>query len=658
MRRSIAFFCLCLLFSTLPLCAPAQENGERILYMHSDIRVQPDSLLQVTETFRVQVENIEIKHGIYRDFPTHYQDKLGNHVNIGFKVLDVQRDGATEPYHLAQIGNGVRIYIGDRNTYVSPGIHSYVLRYQANREIGFFKDYDELYWNVTGSGWVFPIDHAGAIVTLPAGVPAGKIHVEGYTGPQGATGQNYQASVNQNGQAVFDTTTGLGPKEGLTIVVTFPKGYVTPLSAKEQTHLLLQDNAPLLIGIVGLAALLFYFITSWSLVGKDPAKGTIIPLFGPPPGLSPASLRYIWHMGYDDKALSAALINIAVKGYITILQTQNVLSSLLGSTFTIKRTGKALAGGTAPDALSSEEDRLLAILLPYGSDMIALTNTNYRTFQQAISDVKTDLKNHDENVYFVTNTAYFIPGLLLSLLVLAISFYRYVSTLVATGGDPAELVGLVFTGIPVLIFCTSSISLIKQIIHGSVLQRVVSVVGLVFIFIFCSVFVVVGTFIPIHPPYALIGLAGVVIGIDTLFYHLMKAPTASGRKVLDAIEGFRLYLTVAEEGRLNAMNPPERTPELFEQFLPYALALDAEQAWAQHFTDVLQRAAVDHHPYQPVWYMGNAWNSAQPAGFATALGSSFASAISSSSTAPGSSSGSGGGGSSGGGGGGGGGGGW
>jgi len=127
-------------------------------------------------------------------------------------------------------------------------------------------------------------------------------------------------------------------------------------------------------------------------------------------------------------------------------------------------------------------------------------------------------------------------------------------------------------------------------------------------------------------------------------------------KVIDAIEGFRLYLTVAEEDRLNAMNPPERTPELFERFLPYALALDAEHAWAQHFTDVLQRAQVGGQPYHPIWYASGGWDIAHPAGFADTMGNAFAGAISSSSSAPGSSGG--GGGSSGGGGGGGGGGGW
>ena len=150
-------------------------------------------------------------------------------------------------------------------------------------------------------------------------------------------------------------------------------------------------------------------------------------------------------------------------------------------------------------------------------------------------------------------------------------------------------------------------------------------------------------------------LVGIAI-LNAIFWHLLKAPTPQGRRVMDALEGFRLYLSVAERDRLNILNPPQRTPELFERYLPYALALDVENAWAAQFADVLAQASAQG--YTPVWYVGHGFASGDYSGFADNLGNGFSSAISSSATAPGSTSGSGGGGSSGGGGGGGGGGGW
>jgi uncharacterized membrane protein YgcG len=160
-------------------------------------------------------------------------------------------------------------------------------------------------------------------------------------------------------------------------------------------------------------------------------------------------------------------------------------------------------------------------------------------------------------------------------------------------------------------------------------------------------------------------LVGTAVGlciINVAFYYLLRAPTVSGRRVLDQLEGFRMYMTTAEEERLKILNPPEKTPELFERYLPYALALDCENEWNAKFTAVLAAAALAGAT-APAWYSGSNWNTGSMGGFTDSLGSSLAASAASASQAPGSSSSSGGGfsgggGSSGGGGGGGGGSGW
>ncbi len=142
-----------------------------------------------------------------------------------------------------------------------------------------------------------------------------------------------------------------------------------------------------------------------------------------------------------------------------------------------------------------------------------------------------------------------------------------------------------------------------------------------------------------------------------VFGKLLRAPTVAGQAAMDHIRGFKMYLEVAEGEELKRMKapPPPLTPQLFESYLPAALALGVEQRWAERFADVLNVQAPD---YAPAWYAGPGWNIRDIGSFSSNLGTSLSSAISSSSTAPGSSSGGDGGGSSGGGGGGGGGGGW
>jgi uncharacterized membrane protein len=131
-----------------------------------------------------------------------------------------------------------------------------------------------------------------------------------------------------------------------------------------------------------------------------------------------------------------------------------------------------------------------------------------------------------------------------------------------------------------------------------------------------------------------------------------------GRQLLDEMLGFKDYLEIAEKEELNLRNPPEKTPELFETYLPFALALGVDQQWSERFANLLASIRTpDGDGYQPSWYNGR-WNSSNLSKTTNSLSSGLNSAVSSSVTAPGSSSGGGGGGSSGGGGGGGGGGGW
>ena len=108
---------------------------------------------------------------------------------------------------------------------------------------------------------------------------------------------------------------------------------------------------------------------------------------------------------------------------------------------------------------------------------------------------------------------------------------------------------------------------------------------------------------------------------------------------MDKLLGFRMYLSVAEKERLNMLNPPERTPELFEMFLPYALALDVEQEWAEQFADVFACLTGEGKQHQPSWYSGSSWSSLGASHFASSMSSSFTSAISSSASPPGSGSG-------------------
>ena len=633
---------------------PAAE--ERIDDYQSEIVVNQNGSLNVTETIRVTAAGNEIKRGIYRDFPTRYPTEFfpgipnpfWNKV-VPFKILAVSRDGKAEPYHTKKQGNGVRVYIGQKNVRLKPGSYTYQIRYWTNFQLGYFDDHDELYWNVTGNGWIFPILKASATVRLPAEVPLGQVTTKSYTGPQGSKEDNARSSVDEKEKKIrFETTRPLGDKEGLTIIVSFPKGIVSKPSKADQSELHFVPNLPLWIATGGCLVLLAYYLMAWFLVGRDPPGRAIVPLFDPPENLSPACARYLWKMGYDRTCFTAAILNLASKGYLKIQEEDGV--------YTLSRTNS-----TPKEKASAGEITIYNKLLADG--WIELKQTHYKKIKSAIEALSTNLSSEFDGKLFYKHRLWLIPGWLLTILVLVGNWFS---------GDEEQAFAGAFLSVWLTIWTFVCYGLAKKAarawrsaisLRRSTTKAIGSYFSALVATLFCIPFFlgeIVGLgflifSISVWMAALLIGL----VGINWIFWRLIKQPTEKGRGVMDQIEGFRMYLGPVEGNVLEKMNPPEKTPQLFEKFLPYALALGVENTWAERFVDVLRAASTDpSSAYQPAWYVGSGWNSDNFGSFAGTLSSSLGSAISSSSTAPGSSSGSGGGGFSGGGGGGGGGGGW
>ncbi|MEO8065572.1 MAG: DUF2207 domain-containing protein [Candidatus Doudnabacteria bacterium] len=567
----------------LPLLALAQTQ-ERIVSFDSAIKISQDASMEVTETIHVISSGDQIQHGIYRDFPIAYSDRLGHRYMVGFHLLGVSKNGSPEPYHTQRAGNGIRIYIGSQDVSIPPGEYDYTISYKTDRQLGFFGDHDELYWNVTGNGWVFPIDKVTAKVTLPKPVPKEQITAALYTGAQGSTAQEGTAQITDGG-AEFSSTASLGSYEGLTIVVGWPKGIVTPPSKAENFRNAISSNLDYIIGILGFIIILGYFLFVWNKFGRDPKKNTIIAQYEPPQGFSPAFLRYIQRMGTDSRNFASAIIDLGVKGRLKITEEKGFLGK---TSYTLTKTAEKQAN-------LPQEEKLLE------DGFFALVNIFQLETENAtvISKVRQDFANH---LTLQAGKKYFSKNVL----ALALGIFLSIVT----------VVGVI------------SASVITRYSVGSALQML---------------------FLPV--------LVLAFLSLNIIFARLLRAYTEEGRRLTDEIEGFKLFLSVTEKDRLAFHNPPDKTPELFERMLPYALALGVEHEWAQQFADVFAKLEKQGVVYSPVWYYGSFAHFA-PDDFASSLGHSFTGVVASSSTPPGSSSGFSGGGFSGGGGGGGGGGGW
>ncbi|MCH8322917.1 MAG: DUF2207 domain-containing protein [Proteobacteria bacterium] len=620
-----------IVFAFFVLFASAAWAEEAILSYDSRIVVGADGALDVTETIRVRAEGRQIRRGIYRDFPTSYRLPNGVRMTTTFDVTSVSMDGRTVPWKPSSISNGTRIRIGDADVFLKPGDYTYTIRYKTERQLYFGEGFDELYFNVTGQGWDFPITSASATVLLPAGAVIQDTRA--FTGRQGAEGQAFTSEHLSEREVRFETTGRLGPGEGLTVVVTWPEGFVTRPTQAEKIIIFLKDNLSLIVAYIGLLMVIGYFYYAWVQVGKDPDEGPIYARYDPPRGISPGAMSYVTKRGYRSEAFTAAIVNMAVKGYLTIREKGR-------KKFILSKTGN-------PARLSEGEKAIARKLLGNVSEIETKTK-NHKDFERAMTAQENVLEKNHEGISFVRNQKHFWIGAGISLGVVILSLVTTASVGIVNILLAAGFVA--FYGL-IIFLLKSRANLFSG--GGSILGklRLVGVIifvgfhfaGMVGSLLFQNFFILV--------PFALI------LAVNVLFFFLLEKPTLEGRRLLDGIEGFKKYLSLAEKDRLE-FHTGEITPEVFEKYLPFAIALGVETRWGKAFDKAMLKAGMDPGSYHPVWYVGRGHlRSFSSGNFATSFGGAFSGAISSASAPP-ASAGSGGGGFAGGGGGGGGGGGW
>lgn len=609
-----------------------------------DVRlaVQADGGVLVTEDIEVVGLGQEIRRGIYRDL------SLGGLGVLGFgrasvDIVQTLRDGAPEQYRTEQEGTNLRIYLGNPNHFLSPGVYRYRIVYRMSDQARRFDGFDEIYWNVTGNEWSFPILEATAVVVPPAGAPVSQ--VAAYTGYWGDTGSDVLIDKTQNGYPRFRTTRPLMPGEGLTVAVGWPEGFLAPATSGQRMVQWLERWGSLASAGLTLAIVLVYYLIIWHRIGRDPRGGPIIPIYHP--GLPPAAMRYIERMGYDTTTFAAALVSLGVKGHVVIDGNRAT------------RSVSVAPKGTDTKPMSDGERTLFDALFRSG-DKVPLSDKSRTTLIAAGQALEKHFDKTFNRAYFNRNGKWFALGLGITVLGWMLAALLSVDhiAMVLMAGIPAVM-ALVAGG--------SAVETWKQValfrrsgeygaLFGALIQAVLLTVMCVFIGVF---FLVVGADIGAIPFLALV----LVVLVNVTFYYLLRAPTALGRQALDEIEGTRLYMTVAEKDRLKFHSPPDKTPEHFHELLPYAVALDIETAWTEQFKSEIEaaRGKGEEDAYlKPSWYRGGSrgrgfGDAGQLRGLGSTLGAALRSATATKSSG---SSGSSGGGRSGGGGGGRGGGGW
>ncbi|NDV70434.1 DUF2207 domain-containing protein [Dysgonomonas sp. 25] len=598
------FLCFFLFLYACAVFAQEDEK-ERITGFHSEIVILENGNIRVTERISVYSDQYDIRHGIVRTLPYYFTNNAGKQQVMRLKSLSVKRNGQRENTSQTSVISGERsyreIYIGDSERLLPRGEHEYTISYETPNQLFFHDDSDELYWNVTGNDWAFDIDSASVRIILPDTTSILKTNC--YTGAYGSTTQGCESYVGKD-TVVFTTKAPLMRGEGLTVSLFFPRDIVKRPPPPTFWEI---NRQPIFAGL-SILVLLFYCFLTWSGIGRDPQKQIPVPTFNPPNDWSPAVSRFLYKKGIkDSKLLSATIISLAVKGAIGIASERKV--------YTLIRNEKN-------DKLTAEESNVYDVLFPGDRIMLKVSDKHYNVFQKATKALNNMLKSQwNIKKIFQPNTGFAFLGALFTLI--AVFLYFVISMdepLADLGSDILFYItgGLFLAGAAMTIFAVSFWK--KSSYFLIIIGLVVASIGV--LLSDTAVFLNLTSLL-----YVVVMLVGC-----RLYAYLIKSPTEEGVKILAELEGFRMYMETAEEHRLDILTPPERTPELFERLLSYAIALDVENKWSKKFDEVLSQAG-----YEPDWYRSD-----RPFLSGRGIGSfsrSFVSSISSSSVSPNSGSG-------------------
>ena len=576
-------------FSALVLALAPAASAQRSLVIQefdAEIRVNADGTLDVVETIRPRFTGSW--NGIYRAIPVEYRTPQGFNYTLlidSMTITDEQgralRSESSRQRHYRKL----KIWVPG----AQDATRTVVLRYRVQNGLKFFDEHDELYWNVTGDEWEVPIEAAAARVHLPPG--AAGLRAAAFTGGYGSREAAAQVAYDP-GQVAVRSVRPLNFKEGLTIVVGWYPGVVArPSSAQvvgwnpgvvarpssaQKVGWFVRGNFLLVIPPVVLVAMWRH----WSRRGRDPRLRPIAPAYEPPSKLSPGELGTLIDNAANMRDVTATLVDLAVRGYVLIdEQDERHLFGLISGKEFVFSLRKPRSQWTA---LKGHEQWLLTSL-----------------FKQSRKSDSPDAEAGGGD-----------PTESVTLSQLENRFYK----------DLPELQNRLYAQLVERGYYTRRPDRVKAayVVGGTVLGVIIAVAG-----------VLLSAAFGVQPVGAII--AGALTALIVIGFGIfMPARTEQGARVLEGVLGFEEFLRRVESDRFERVI---KTPQMFETFLPFAMALAVEKTWARAFEGICTQP--------PAWYRGGAPGVFYPHAFVGSLNHMSTKAASAMASAPRSSGGSG-----------------
>lgn len=556
---------------------PTTKAGEYIEFFHDEIRVNMDGTVHVKEIIKINAEHQKINLGIYQDFGNFINDKkLGKKYRVSYNFIAVKRNGENENFWTETTDSGTKLLIGAKKfspeNRIPKGFNTYEIEYTMSGIILNYQDYDELYLNVTGNEWEFPINNASARVYLP---PAIKIkNVYGYTGIAGEKGANYEKIKETENQVLFSTKK-IRKGEGFTVALSFDKGireikkeeitkdFSRVNTLNKYTEMNNKTNYGYAMNIF--FSVLAYYLIVWFIFGKDEDLGTITPLFSPPKGISVGlSEALILHSTNNSRVFTALIIDLCAKGYICLNED--------AKSITLERTEKRVFSGDLP---ISDEKFLLALFM--GRNKMVLYKTDYvdepfpeiREILKRASKIYNKSVKKDEKKYIKKNSILSYGGF-----VIILGFFVYFIK--------NDIIDMILASIFMLLFSViiaqNLLSEIRFLAKGKLSKKGIkqSLFGIIIGIVATVIF---ATQLGLHHADFILCLIslGTILTI-LVFMEIMDKPNQNGIEVIRELEGLKMYCEAVDEVFYEKI-----TPEIYEKNLPFAIIFNCEDVWQKKF---------------------------------------------------------------------------
>ncbi|TVP54849.1 MAG: DUF2207 domain-containing protein [Gemmatimonadales bacterium] len=577
MRRTCLVLFLALTGFALP--ALGQERSVALESFHADILVQPEGTVEITETLAVDFRGSW--NWLIRDLLLEHRTAAGRRERLRLEVHQVTDEAGNALRHEVS-RNGwvteVQVWPADARD----AVRTVVIRYTVENALRYFEDatyreggHDELYWNVTGSSWEMPIRHASATITLPGGAEA--IEAWAYTGQAGSTAQDARFEFEGTEVRVV-ANRPFAPYEGLTVSTVWAPGVVDRPPPPSHFASLLPYAVPLALPFIVFG----FMLRTWQRKGRDPERRAIVVAYEPPADLSPAEVGTLVDHRAEMHDITATLVDLAVRGYLVIEE---------------KETPRMLG-------LSSKTDYVLHLQKPeetweelrpherlYLEGIFKTANPSQGSFGDALSFAREARsasraaseagETYDKKAHFEEWNA------------------RRIAPPDLTEGLPSvemsQLRNRFYTHVDAIRNAIYSRLIANDLYQQRPDQAAMGSDFVAALMVFAAIFG--GIWVEGWSPGMGLPL-GISIVVSALivgwFGRQMGARTEKGVRALESALGFKEFLARVESDRYRRMIT---SPEMFEEYLPFAMAFRVDARWAAAFDDL--------YTTPPDWYRGS-----------------------------------------------------